>query len=154
MTWPDHLSEHFTLSELTVTKTGLPNNPPETLLANAAILCALLEKARAVLNVPMIIAPNHSGYRSPQVNIHVGGATNSAHTRFLAADFEPGQGMSIDTAFEMLRLSSIGYDKLIMERNGDSRWIHIQAAEDHVAPRGWALTCEYVDGKPVYRRVD
>ena len=77
------LSEHFTLGELTKTKTGIDNVPNEEQVNNLKRLCGWLEKLRKRWNDlygegddPIII---NSGFRSPEVNKAVGGATLSNH---------------------------------------------------------------------------
>ena len=76
-----NLSEHFELGELTKTKTGISNVPNEEQVNNLKRLCGWLEKLRKRWNDlygdgddPIII---NSGFRSPEVNKAVGGATLS-----------------------------------------------------------------------------
>ena len=78
-----NLSEHFSLRELTKTKTGIDNVPNEEQVKNLRRLCKWLERLRKKWNDlygdgddPIII---NSGFRSPEVNKAVGGATLSNH---------------------------------------------------------------------------
>ena len=84
------LSEHFTLGELIKTKTGIENVPNEEQVNNLKRLCGWLEKLRKRWNDiygegddPIII---NSGFRSPEVNKAVGGATLSNHLTGCAVD--------------------------------------------------------------------
>ena len=84
------LSEHFSLGELTKTKTGIENVPNEEQVNNLKRLCGWLEKLRKRWNDiygegddPIII---NSGFRSLEVNKAVGGATLSNHLTGCAVD--------------------------------------------------------------------
>lgn len=77
------LSPHFSLAELTVTSTGLPNDPPPEDIERLRRLCVeVLEPWR---NHVGPLKPT-SGYRSLVVNKEVGGDTDSAHMDGNAAD--------------------------------------------------------------------
>lgn len=133
-----NLSPHFTLEELSFSelalRQGFDNVPPANLVPNLAELAlALLEPVRILLGVPLHI---NSGYRSPEVNAAIGGATTSAHMEGRAADFVP-IGRNILEAFHDLRIAEgLPYDQLIFEC---AAWIHIAIAPDHVEPRREAL---------------
>ena len=78
-----NLSEHFTLAELTKTKTGIDNVPNEEQVNNLKRLCRWLEELRRRWNGlygdgddPIII---NSGFRCPEVNKAVGGWAQSNH---------------------------------------------------------------------------
>ncbi|MFC3051665.1 D-Ala-D-Ala carboxypeptidase family metallohydrolase [Kordiimonas pumila] len=127
------LSPHFTLRELTRSKTaeaqGLYNIPRE--VSEHANLKALaecvLEPARLLLNAPLIIT---SGYRCATLNRLIGGARNSQHMLGEAADFIP-RGLKVaDAAFTLAALDTLPFDQLIYEmreRTGKElqQWVHI-----------------------------
>ena len=78
-----NLSEHFTLAELTKTSVKIDNVPNEEQVNNLKRVCGWLEQLRRRWNNlygegddPIII---NSGFRSPEVNKAVGGATMSNH---------------------------------------------------------------------------
>ncbi len=113
------LSEHFSLAELTVTSSGLPNHPNAEQLARLTKVAEQMEAVRKLLGRPISV---NSGFRSTAVNRVVGGAKTSAHALGYAVDFVcPGYGdpMSICKA---IVASGIKFDQLIMEKN---RWVHI-----------------------------
>ena len=78
------ISPHFTLEELTTTKTGLSNIPNAEQINFLRILCCdILEPLCEKLGCPLIV---DSGFRSPAVNKAVGGVPNSQHLQGQAAD--------------------------------------------------------------------
>ena len=119
------ISPHFTFEELTTTNKA-SYKLLNTLLAreythNLTILANyLLEPARAILNLPLIIT---SAYRCPALNKEIGGVKNSQHLNGTAADFTfNSKKTSLEDAFLKLQNNSIlHYGQLILERS----WIHI-----------------------------
>ena len=127
-----NLSEHFTLAELTKTKTGIDNVPNEEQVKNLKRVCKWLEKLRKRWNDiygegddPIII---NSGFRSPEVNKAVGGATLSNHLTGCAVDIRCiGIEQALRYAAILLDISDLNnedFDELIIERKGYSYWIH------------------------------
>ena len=81
---PTKLTPHFTLDEMTVTKTGLSNIPNVEQVNQLRILCRdILEPLREKIGQPIIIS---SAFRSSAVNRAVGGVSNSQHLIGQAAD--------------------------------------------------------------------
>lgn len=145
------ISPHFNLDELTRTSTALPNDPPVSSGANLVRLAnVLLEPIRDLLAVPLIV---HSGYRSLEVNRAVGGDPNSAHLEGRACDFHPSMGQDIKQAFDLIRLSAIPYDKLILEHHGHSWWIHVQIHRLGGQPRRRAYVAQIGPNGSSYREV-
>ena len=82
----DKLTKNFSFNEF-ASKDGA-TMPPEV-KENIKKLASELEKIRAAFNLPLKI---NSGYRSPEHNKKIGGASNSYHMKGLAADFTiPGR---------------------------------------------------------------
>ena len=99
------LSPHFTLEELTVTKSGLSNIPNTEQINQLRILCRdILEPLRDYVGSSIIV---DSGFRSPYVNKAVGGVITSQHILGQAADIHC---ISL-TAFELYK----AIDKLVLE---------------------------------------
>ena len=119
------LSRHFTLEELTKTSKA-PYKLLNCLLARQYIKNMLmltnylLEPARAILNVPIIIT---SGYRCPCLNKEIGGINNSQHLNGTAADFIINtKYFTLEHAFIKLKESPfLHYGQLILEKS----WIHL-----------------------------
>lgn len=126
------LSTHFTLAEMTVTSSGLPNVPNAQQLARLTATAQAMEAVRLLLAKPIKV---NSGFRSAAVNRAVGGSLTSAHALGYAVDFVCpafGDPMAICKA---IAASGIEFDQLIMERN---RWVHISFDP---RMRGQVLSC-------------
>ena len=127
-----NLSEHFTLAELTKTKTGIDNVPNEEQVNNLKRLCGWLEQLRRRWNNlygegddPIII---NSGFRSPEVNKAVGGATLSNHLTGCAVDIRCiGIEQALRYAAILLDISDLNnedFDELLIEQKAHTYWIH------------------------------
>ena len=140
------LSEHFTLAELTKTKTKIENVPNEAQVENLKRLCGWLEMLRSEYNrrygsltpnpspngegseykeEPIII---NSGYRSEAVNRAVGGVAGSNHLTGCAVDIHVlGKEQAIRYACILLDIaneSQEDFDELLIEQSAKSLWIH------------------------------
>jgi len=131
------LSEHFTLAELTKTKTGIENVPNEEQVNNLKRVCRWLEELRLRYNLnkkekkikdeeePIII---NSGFRSAEVNKAVGGSPSSNHLTGCAVDIRCiGIEQALRYAAILLDISDQikeDFDELIIERKGYTYWIH------------------------------
>ena len=122
------LTPHFTLAELTRSSVaqarGLSNEPPPELLPRLILTAEMLERIRSTLGTPVSVT---SGYRSPQVNIAVGGATSSDHTQGHAADIvAPAYGTPYQVARTLAPLvSTLGIGQIILEGIKGKRWVHV-----------------------------
>ena len=148
-----HLSEHFTLGEVTKTsvKTADGNIPSHVAIENLKNLCenwledlrysyntlypsCHLERSREISpratlgrdDNPIIIS---SGYRSPEVNKAVGGAPTSNHLTGCAVDIRcEGFEQALRYANILMDIADgtkQDYDELFIERSKQGRyWIH------------------------------
>lgn len=111
------LSEHFSLAEMVKTKTGLENTPGPVALTRLAHTAGMMEHVRTFLGKPIDV---HSGYRSPAVNLAVGGSATSDHMNGDACDFVCSEfGTNLEVA-EAIKASGLKYDQLILEYG----WVH------------------------------
>ena len=127
-----NLSEHFTLAELTKTKTGIENVPNEEQVNNLKRLCGWLEQLRRRWNNiygdgddPIII---NNGFRSKEVNKAVGGVPTSNHLTGCAVDIRCiGIEQAIRYASLLLDISDLNkedFDELLIEQKAHIIWIH------------------------------
>jgi len=122
------LSKNFSLKELTkseyATRQNIDNTPSKRVIDNLTLLCStILQPIRDVVG-PVVV---NSGYRSPQLNVLVGGSSTSDHVEGLAADIEV-PGMSNYELANWCR-GNLKFKQLILEfyTPGDptSGWVHI-----------------------------
>ena len=146
-----NLSKNFTLKELTFSQTalrrGIDNTPSQEIVNN------LLELVRNVLQplrdkVGTITVS--SGYRSPAVNVAVGGARNSDHTRGQAADIEAVNMNTYDLAVFISK--NFKYSQVLLEfyteGQPNSGWVHVSYNKDDLKCQN--LTAVRRNGKVVY----
>jgi hypothetical protein len=133
-----NLSDHFTLEEMilssTATRLGIPNDPPPAVIQKLTFTAKQMEKVRNLLGQPISV---DSGYRSPELNIAVGGQPKSQHCAGEAVDFIcPAFGSPYDVAKVLsMNWNELQFDQLIWEGS----WVHISFVEDR-KPRGDVLT--------------
>ena len=121
------LTEHFALSEMTVSPTakrlGIPNTPTAEHIENMRYCCEkILEPVRAKFG-PVTI---NSSYRAPLVNKAVGGSKTSQHVNGQAIDFEV-KGVDNKKVADWVA-DNLEFDQVILEfyAAGDknSGWVH------------------------------
>lgn len=134
-----NLSPHFTLAEFTYSDTavsqGIDNVPDDDALAELQRTAALMEGVREICGRhPVLIS---SGYRCPELNAAIGGASNSAHLYGCAADFTiPGYGSVVEVCRALEpHLVDLQIDQLIYENEA---WVHIGRA----IPPSTAARCQ------------
>ena len=142
-----HLSEHFTLGEVTKSKHAeVYNIPSHVAIENLKRVCEWLEELRRRYNqryvcgsvsppelggeintdTPIII---NSGYRSPELNKKVGGSTTSNHLTGCAVDIRVA-GIEQAMRYAVILMdyadeTKQDYDELIIERNkSGGYWLH------------------------------
>ena len=126
------LTPHFTLGELTKTSVKIDNVPNQEQVNNLKRVCGWLEQLRRRWNDlygegddPIII---NSGFRSPEVNRAVGGATLSNHLTGCAVDIRCiGIEQALRYAAILLDISDLNnedFDELLIEQKAHVYWIH------------------------------
>lgn len=118
--------QYFTIDELTRSTTakqrGIDNTPtPEIRAKLETLITNCLDPIRRIYGKPIIVS---SGYRCPALNAAVGGVASSQHTMGEAADLVPASGGSLAGIFRAA-VQYGGYDQLILERSGKSKWVHV-----------------------------
>jgi zinc D-Ala-D-Ala carboxypeptidase len=124
------LTPHFTLREMTESQTaarlGILNLPTEKELANLERLARALEEVRASVRRPIRIS---SAFRSLRLNLAVGGASNSAHLRGLAADINVN-GMTPRQLAKHIAGMDLPFHQLILEYDS---WVHFGLHESRTS---------------------
>lgn len=132
------MTPHFALRELTVTATGLPNQPSAADRARLLALCTRVLEPWRSLTGPLRVT---SGYRAPRVNAAVGGSLTSQHMRGEAADVVP---LTTDLARAwrlLLDLVELGLpvdQAIVYQRPAGQGWVHVSHATER-AQRGELL---------------
>lgn len=139
-----NLSENFTLQELTVTSTGLKNEPNALQQSNLKLLAKnVLQPLRNYLGVAVTV---NSGFRSPDVNKAIGGAPTSQHLEGKAADIV-AKGRTNEEIIRAIKYLNLPFDQVISEDKGGVKWVHVSHTDG--ANRGQELV--FKDG--VYKDV-
>lgn len=119
-----HLTDHFTLEEMTqsdtATRLGIDNTPTKEALTNLKTLAEGLEHVRTKLNGNSIRVS--SGYRSLGLNRTLRSKDTSHHVMGLAADFTCPRFGNVDDVMRTISESGIEFEQLIKEFDS---WIHI-----------------------------
>lgn len=142
---------HFTIEELTRSQTAARNDidnmpeDPADLMRIAWFLETLREKLR--LEYPNAVVIVSSGYRSPELNLIIGGSKTSAHMQGLAADISCPDLTPLELAqFIADNMADEGFDQVIHEFK---RWVHVGLSAG--LPRYELLTAVKENGKTVYK---
>ena len=122
-----HLSEHFTLGEVTKSRhTEVYNIPSHVAIENLKRVCAWLEELRVRAKTPIVI---NSGYRSPQLNKKLGGSPTSNHLTGCAVDIRVA-GIEQAMRYAVILMdyadeTKQDYDEIIIEKNSHGViWLH------------------------------
>lgn len=125
------LSRNFSFDEFTRTDTGLPNIPNASqIAAGKALAVNILEPVRAWARTkkPDAVVKINSWFRSPTVNIAVGGSSTSQHLHGEAVDFEIA-GITNADIWNFIYYELKEFDQLIGEKlsrkDGSAGWIHV-----------------------------
>jgi hypothetical protein len=119
------MGKYFTVDELSRSHAakakGIDNTPPEEVRRRMEeFIRRVLDPVRELWDAPLTV---NSGYRSPELNALVGGASRSQHLAGEAADITAGNREANRRLFGIISSSGIEFDQLIDERNFS--WIHI-----------------------------
>ena len=123
----NYLSEHFTLDEMTRSRTAtekrIDNTPSDAALRTLKLLCTqVLAPVRAKYGRPIVIT---SGYRCAKLNAAVGGVPKRNHTKGMAADIR------IDNLKDAYNLAKLLNDRpltdlVLIEHSSSLQWLHVQ----------------------------
>jgi zinc D-Ala-D-Ala carboxypeptidase len=147
------LSNNFTLSEFTKSQTAarqdIDNTPQgEHLDAAKELFKYVVQPVRDAFGITVI----NSGYRSPELNVAVGGSSRSQHCKGQAVDIEcPG---TPNAEVAQWIVDNLDFDQIILEFYTpgipDSGWVHVSYVSED-ANRRSILTALKENGKTVYK---
>jgi hypothetical protein len=146
-----NLSQNFTLAELCKSelaiRRSIDNSPTQDVISNLqALVVNILQPVRNSLG-PITI---NSGYRSPAVNVAVGGSPTSDHCRGMAADIEIA-GYDNKMLAKFIE-QNFRFTQVILEFYEDgqpsSGWVHVSFDPDNLKYE--CLRAVKQDGKTVY----
>lgn len=118
------ISKHISFDEATQSPTairnGIDNTPSKEVLINMKLVAeACFEPLRKWYGKPIKI---NSFYRSPELNVKVGGSKTSQHCKGEAIDISAGSKEENKKLFDWCK-ANLKYDQLINEYNYS--WVHI-----------------------------
>ena len=121
------LTKNFTLEEFersdTAKRLKIDNHVPQFAIPRLRTLCEkVLQPVRDHFGVPIIIT---SGYRCPDLNDAVKGATSSQHMKGEAADFKIRAPNTQLYDIYLWMVDNLQFDQLIWEVRPNSKWIHV-----------------------------
>lgn len=133
------MNSYFSFEDMTCSavakKMGIENKPDTDEMLNVSRVIMTLNKMRETYFDRAIRI--NSGFRSPELNRAVGGAARSKHMSGTAADIQPWLLPPGEEGCKMMNelanaAIAMNYDddftisKVIMERSGEKRWIHVE----------------------------
>ena len=149
----ERISKHISYKEATFSQTAtrkdIDNTPNEEVLCRMqAVAENIFEPLRAHVGGPIKI---NSFYRSINLNVAIGGAKSSQHTRGEAIDIDDTFGhMSNKDMFEFIK-DELDFDQLIWEFGDDNNpaWLHVSYVSNENNRRR-ILKASKQQGKTVY----
>ena len=120
--------KYFTIEELckseAAEKLKIHNNPTQEIIEHLELLIeCLLDPIREAWGSAIIV---NSGYRCEELNKAVGGSKTSVHKLGWSADIRPKNGkMEEFKKFIVEFIQTRIWDQCILERSGNTEWVHI-----------------------------
>jgi zinc D-Ala-D-Ala carboxypeptidase len=121
----EKITRNFSLSEFcnsdTAVRLGIDNTPTAMVVGNLRnVLIPGMQSVRDILSAPIFVK---SGYRCPDLNRAVRGASSSDHLMGNAADFvAPAFGTPLEICKRLVEhIQTLQFDQLIFEGG----WVHI-----------------------------
>lgn len=121
------MGKYFSIAELTKSDTAnklkINNNPTKEIENNLnQLVDNILDPLRESYREPIIVS---SGYRCPQLNKAVGGASSSQHTKGQAADIHTKSNTKEGNKklFDLVKSLKLPFDQLIDEYG--YKWVHV-----------------------------
>ena len=120
-----NLTPHFTIQELagtSVTKYQKLNLlKAQEQMGKMYQLAGFAERVREIVGKPLII---NSGYRCVELNNYLKGSLTSQHLLAEAIDIRVS-GKTANELFQIIVVSDLKYDQIILEKVGTAQWVHV-----------------------------
>ena len=146
----DHISYREAVKSNTATRRGIDNIPDVEELENMKLIAEkVFEPLRKWVGGPIKI---NSFYRSPELNVAIGGSKKSQHCHGQAIDIDDTYGhRSNASMFHHLRYS-LDYDQIIWEFGDDKNpaWVHVSYVSEE-KNRHRCLQAYKENGKTKYK---
>ena len=121
----DHISYKEATNSATAKRMGIENIPNTYALQNMELLAEkVFEPLRKHVNGPIKI---NSFYRSPDLNVAIGGSEKSQHCEGRAIDLDDTYGYMSNADMYLYIKNNLDFDQLIWEFGTDENpdWIHV-----------------------------
>jgi zinc D-Ala-D-Ala carboxypeptidase len=148
------ISKHISLKEgiksITAIRLGLGNKPNEDQLdCMVTVAEKIFEPLRCWVNGPIKV---NSFYRSPKLNVAIGGSPNSQHCKGQAIDIDDGYGRKSNAEMFKYIKNNLDFDQVIWEfGNADNPdWVHVSYVSSQ-ENRNRCLAAIRQDGKTHYK---
>lgn len=135
----ERISKYLSYVECTKSETairkGIKNIPDEKQLAAMIHVASIFDALREIVKGPLHAS---SFYRSPELNVAIGGAKNSQHCKGEAIDIDCDKfGNGNNKMIFYLIMHDYEFDQLIWEHGTDDHpeWVHVSLVDEKVAGR-------------------
>ena len=148
------ISKHISLKEgiksITATRLGLSNKPDDDQMdAMITIAEKIFEPLREWVGGPIKV---NSFYRSPKLNVAIGGSPNSQHCKGQAIDIDDGYGIKSNAEKFKYIKNNLDFDQIIWEfgNTDNPDWVHVSYVSSKENRRR-CLAAIRQDGKTHYK---
>ena len=146
----DHISYKEATNSATAKRMGIENIPNTYARQNMELLAEkVFEPLRKHVNGPIKI---NSFYRSPDLNVAIGGSEKSQHCEGRAIDLDDTYGhMSNAAMFDWIK-ANVSFDQMIWEFGTDINpdWVHVSYVDEDYN-RNRCLLAYREEGKTLYK---
>ena len=146
-----HISYNQAIKSDTAIRLGIDNTPSAMAVEAMTLLC------ENVVDPLYEVFPSmtfNSFFRSPKLNVAIGGSATSQHVRGEAIDLDSKDNAFNKAIFDYI-VKNLEFDQVINEypdKEGRPSWVHVSYRKS--GNRKEVLAAEKVKGKTVYRKIN
>ena len=129
----DHISYREAVKSNTATRRGIDNIPDVEQLENMKLIAEkVFEPLRNFVKGPIKI---NSFYRSPELNVAIGGSKKSQHCNGQAIDLDDTYGHRTNASMFTFIKNHLDFDQIIWEFGNDKNpaWVHVSYVSEAVS---------------------